>query len=129
MEPGGIGRSGRHVGINRIGIEIGGVGGCSGEGLNPFGCALAHGAPLCAELSVEPGAAGVLLSSDEVGWGQPALPKVLGKAGLTLSAGVFGRVSGGEVLGGRRPSSETPVGGQMQGLSRQRESLDMSTPV
>ena len=60
------------------------------------------------ELAAEPRAAAVLLSSDEVGWGRSALPEVLGKAGLTLSAGVFWRVSTGEVLAGRRPSDGTP---------------------
>jgi len=64
--------------------------------------------------------------SGEVGWGRSALPEVLGKAGFTLSAGVFWRVSAGEVLAGRRPSTGASAGGQMQGLSGQQESLDMS---
>lgn len=84
---------------------------------------------LGAQRAAEPRAGVVLLSSDEVGWGCSALPKVLGKAGLTLSTGVFWRVSAEEVLAGRGPSSGTPLNGHMQGLSRQRDSSVVSTSI
>lgn len=56
---------------------------------------------LGAESAAEP--RGAAVSSNGVGWGYSALPKVFGKVDLTLSAGVFWRVSAGEVLAGRRP--------------------------
>lgn len=105
-------------GNKRLRVEIGG---CSGEGLTPFWCTFAVGlTPGC---QIERGThvcCGAV--GRRGGWmGMLGIAKGFGESWFDPQR--WGGVGRGETL------RWDPVGGQMQGLSRGREGLDVSTSI